>query len=261
MAVPLRITTVGMSPTDAAALRAAVGASPRRDVASVVAAEMSGAVDAVVADAGLPEDELRKLLAGAEAPPVVLLAGIDEGWIVARMLRAGAFDWIDRSRVLEDAARVVRRAFERCESERRRRSANVMLEQVASEQARLVQEGTNRWLKVRDALDREVASHRRAQSQLAIERTLLRTVVDNLPDLVYAKDLESRFVLANRAVAELMGAESPDDVAGRSDLDYYPALVERAARSAHPSWEPAPRLARLDAALAISLPVLDGIPP
>jgi PAS domain S-box-containing protein len=57
---------------------------------------------------------------------------------------------------------------------------------------------------------------------LAEERTLLRTLIDNLPDLIYVKDVNSRILLANEAFAEHTGAATRDDVVGKSDFDFYP---------------------------------------
>lgn len=57
---------------------------------------------------------------------------------------------------------------------------------------------------------------------LESERALLRTLIDQIPDLVYVKDRECRFVVANMATAMLMGASKPDDLIGRSDHDFYP---------------------------------------
>src|SRR4051794_17751944 len=37
------------------------------------------------------------------------------------------------------------------------------------------------------------------------ERLMLRTLVDNLPDFIYAKDADCRFLLANASVARHMG--------------------------------------------------------
>jgi len=54
------------------------------------------------------------------------------------------------------------------------------------------------------------------------ERALLRTLIDLMPDYIYAKDAEGRFVLANRAVANVMGAESPQALIGKRDADFYP---------------------------------------
>jgi len=54
------------------------------------------------------------------------------------------------------------------------------------------------------------------------ERDLLRAMIDNLPDLIYVKDNKSRFINANEAVARIMGAESPGDLIGKTDFDFYP---------------------------------------
>jgi PAS domain S-box-containing protein len=60
---------------------------------------------------------------------------------------------------------------------------------------------------------------------LESERSLLRALIDQIPDLVYVKDRESRFVVANMATAMLMGAAKPDDLIGRSDHDFYPQAL------------------------------------
>lgn len=67
----------------------------------------------------------------------------------------------------------------------------------------------------------DITKRKKAEILLAEEKNLLRTVIDNLPDYIYVKDLKSNFVLANEAVAKLMGAESPDALLGNSDSDYY----------------------------------------
>jgi methyl-accepting chemotaxis protein len=51
---------------------------------------------------------------------------------------------------------------------------------------------------------------------------MLRTLIDNLPDLIYVKDVDGRFLLANIAVARLMGAQSPGDLLGKNDFDFHP---------------------------------------
>ncbi len=76
--------------------------------------------------------------------------------------------------------------------------------------------------------NRDVTQRKRIEEALAQERNLLRALVDTLPDFVYVKDTQSRFLLANRPVTLAMGAESPEELLGRTDHDYYaPELADK----------------------------------
>ncbi len=48
-----------------------------------------------------------------------------------------------------------------------------------------------------------------------------RTLMDNLPDLVYFKDLESRFTGINKAHAAVFGLSDPAQALGKTDLDFF----------------------------------------
>jgi PAS domain S-box-containing protein len=61
-----------------------------------------------------------------------------------------------------------------------------------------------------------------AEKALEQERHLLRTVIDNLPDYIYVKDAQSRFVTANAAVARVMGVAAPNLLVGKTDREFYP---------------------------------------
>ncbi len=56
-------------------------------------------------------------------------------------------------------------------------------------------------------------------------RVVIDTLTETLPDHIYVKDQESRFLLANRSIAQFMGVPSPADLLGRSDFDFYPQEV------------------------------------
>jgi PAS domain S-box-containing protein len=59
-------------------------------------------------------------------------------------------------------------------------------------------------------------------AQLARERDLLRTMIDGLPDLIYVKDCESRFLINNLAHTRLLGADHPDKLVNKTDFDCFP---------------------------------------
>ncbi len=54
------------------------------------------------------------------------------------------------------------------------------------------------------------------------ERSMLRALIDNIPDFIYVKDRQGRFVIANTHTARIMGAGSPEELLGKTDLDFYP---------------------------------------
>ncbi len=70
---------------------------------------------------------------------------------------------------------------------------------------------------VTGALAREIAT----RESLDRERSLLRTLIDTLPDLVFTKDRAGRFVNANAATLRLMGLEREDQVAGKTVFDIW----------------------------------------
>jgi diguanylate cyclase (GGDEF)-like protein/PAS domain S-box-containing protein len=59
------------------------------------------------------------------------------------------------------------------------------------------------------------------------EREVLRALIDQVPDLLFVKDCESRFVLANAATARDVGQRDPDSLIGRTDLDFYEEHLAR----------------------------------
>jgi methyl-accepting chemotaxis protein len=68
-----------------------------------------------------------------------------------------------------------------------------------------------------------IARKRRAGGiATASEGAMLRTLIDNLPDLIYVKDVNGRFLLANVAVARIMGAQMPSELLGKNDFDFHP---------------------------------------
>ncbi|MCX7016681.1 MAG: response regulator [Candidatus Sumerlaeota bacterium] len=78
---------------------------------------------------------------------------------------------------------------------------------------------------------RDVTEHRRAENELAYERRLFRALMDNVPDRIYFKDAEGRFIRGNRAMADARGLSDPAEVVGKTDFDYFPESHARAAQA------------------------------
>ena len=71
-------------------------------------------------------------------------------------------------------------------------------------------------------LTRDRTERRRADSALAAERTLLRTLIDALPDIVFTKDTAGRFNMCNVAELKHIGVHSPEELLGKTVFDLYP---------------------------------------
>ena len=66
---------------------------------------------------------------------------------------------------------------------------------------------------------RDLTSQKQKESEVQRQQEFLRKVLDANPSLVFVKDWEGRFTLANRAVAELYGT-TPEGLTGHTDADF-----------------------------------------
>ncbi|HLX70329.1 MAG TPA: PAS domain-containing protein [Verrucomicrobiae bacterium] len=73
-----------------------------------------------------------------------------------------------------------------------------------------------------DGLREEVAKREQAERALSQERLILHTLIDNLPDGIYAKDINGRKIMANPADAKNCGRQSVDEILGKTDFDLFP---------------------------------------
>jgi len=71
-------------------------------------------------------------------------------------------------------------------------------------------------------ITRDISATKDAEERLIEERNLLRTIIDNLPSRLYVKDLQSRYVLNNRAHLELLGVKDQAQAVGRTTADFFP---------------------------------------
>jgi PAS domain S-box-containing protein len=67
----------------------------------------------------------------------------------------------------------------------------------------------------------DITKRRETELALAKQRSLLTTLMENLPYSIYFKDGDSRFIMASRACAEWHGKKDPSELIGLTDGDLF----------------------------------------
>lgn len=75
------------------------------------------------------------------------------------------------------------------------------------------------------SISRDITKLVEAEDKLQAERNLLRTLIDNMPDCIYAKDAEGRKIVANPGDLKNLGCRAEADAIGRTDFDFFPKEI------------------------------------
>ncbi len=76
----------------------------------------------------------------------------------------------------------------------------------------------------------EVTDRRRTEADLEKKRYLLEALMEHLPDKIYFKDTESRFIGANKAKLAQHGLTNESELLGKTDFDFFREDRARQAR-------------------------------
>jgi PAS domain S-box-containing protein len=68
---------------------------------------------------------------------------------------------------------------------------------------------------------RDVTQRKLAEQETAASRNVLQSIIDNSPRLIHVTDLEGRYLIVNRALAEMVGM-TPEQMTGRTRRDVMP---------------------------------------
>ncbi|MGB9595702.1 MAG: PAS domain S-box protein, partial [Candidatus Poribacteria bacterium] len=68
----------------------------------------------------------------------------------------------------------------------------------------------------------DITERKKAEEKLRQQWNILRQIADNIPDQIFMKDTESKFIFANKELIKALGFPSEDAIIGKSDFDLLP---------------------------------------
>ncbi|GAB6060585.1 response regulator [Desulfonatronum parangueonense] len=106
-------------------------------------------------------------------------------------------------------------------------------------------------------LKSDIATREQIECRLKEHSDHLRLVIDTVPNYIFAKDIDGRFLLANKAMADVFGL-SPDEVVGKTDhghgatqemVDFYRKADLAVIESGRPMFIPEEKVLRKDGSM------------
>jgi PAS domain S-box-containing protein len=76
-----------------------------------------------------------------------------------------------------------------------------------------------------DGVTYDVTERKNAEIRLMESELWLRTIIDLVPHFIFAKDINGKFILGNKAVADVYGS-TIENLIGKSDMDFNPNREE-----------------------------------
>lgn len=71
-------------------------------------------------------------------------------------------------------------------------------------------------------LNVDITERKELENTLRQERIFLRTLIDNIPDSIYVKDMAGRKLIANQAEVRIAGLQSEAEILGKDDFELHP---------------------------------------
>jgi PAS domain S-box-containing protein len=68
----------------------------------------------------------------------------------------------------------------------------------------------------------DITERKQAEEKISAEKELFRLMIESMPDQIYLKDSESRFLLCNKPVTNGVGLERQEEMIGKTDFDFFP---------------------------------------
>ncbi len=75
------------------------------------------------------------------------------------------------------------------------------------------------------AIQHDITERKQVERARAQERNLLRTLIDNLPENIFVKDNEGRYILSNASHSRFLGVTTPAAVIDKTVFDFFPEHI------------------------------------
>jgi PAS domain S-box-containing protein len=76
-------------------------------------------------------------------------------------------------------------------------------------------------------LEAEIELRTKLNQDLDREKNFINTLINNIPDAVFAKNRENKYLVANPATADVMNVEHKEELIGKSEEDFQPPDVAK----------------------------------
>jgi rsbT co-antagonist protein RsbR len=68
---------------------------------------------------------------------------------------------------------------------------------------------------------KELETLKKENEELKLDRCILKSLLEHIPDNIYFKDRKSRFVRVGKAFVDYMGFKKPEELIGKTDFDLF----------------------------------------
>lgn len=76
-------------------------------------------------------------------------------------------------------------------------------------------------------ISKDITALKRAEEEMQNASDLLQALLDNIPDRIYFKNAQSRFIKVGKALVQRLGMTTPEQVLGKTDFDFHPPELAR----------------------------------
>ncbi len=76
-------------------------------------------------------------------------------------------------------------------------------------------------------ISKDITELMKVDEELQRQNDLLQALLDQMPDRIYFKNTQSRFVRVSQAMVDRLNVETPDQVIGKTDFDFHPPELAR----------------------------------